>query len=307
MKNSARLLVLVTIFILAKQAVFAELPAPKGSIQVTPAFVDIELAEGEQEKKLEISYINHSNTAVTLEMSAIDFKQQGERGEIGFLGQSSGSYSYSLSSFLSFESNQIQLGPGEKRVFKVTVANREDLSPGGHYAAVIAKVVPDGQVDNTSVLPSVSSLILIRKTGGERFNLSMIKANWPPSFISFTYPKVVELLFQNEGNVHVIPYGKVEVRDMFGRLLSKGTINSASLVIFPEVRRYIDAEMIRVGRSFPVSFNTVTIKGQDSIKKVDYINANTYVYINPYFLGIIVILGIFGVISLLKKRKGKKK
>lgn len=196
------------------------------SIEVSPAFMEISLEKPEQEKEIKITYKNYSDQSINLRIFPIDFKQKNENGDLTLLGQQTEGYSYSLSSFLSFNSTSIEVDPQGTGTLTVKAKNRQDLSPGGHYAAVIATLTADTEsTGSAKIAPSVSSLILLRKVGGERFNLSLKEVDWPDSLMTFSYPEAVHLLFQNEGNIHMVPYGRIEVRDMFSRILSKGTIN----------------------------------------------------------------------------------
>jgi hypothetical protein len=241
---------------------------------------------------------------IELELFPIDFKQ-GENGQIAFVHQQGQTYSYSLASFIMLETNSIILEPFSKKSIKITITNRPDLSPGGHYAAVVARIKQTNKTNssNTSILPSLSSMILLRKTGGERYNLSLKSINWPSNIISFFYPKSIQLLFQNEGNTHLLPFGTIEIRDMFNRKIYDGTINVSSLYVFPETWRYIVVDLKKINWVIPLSINYLNIKGHDSLHKTIFFHNNTFIYINP-----IVIFGI--VISILawfflKKKKIK--
>jgi hypothetical protein len=156
----------------------------------------------------------------------------------------------------------------------------------------------------TTILPAVSSLILLKKTGGEQYNLSIREVDWPHNLVEFFYPKKIHVTFQNEGNVHLVPYGRIEIRDMFNRLISKAIINPSSLYIFPSSRRRISLETEPISISLPLSFNTLTIRGQDSLKKTNFAYQETYLYVNP-FAGILLIL--LPIILRLVSRKIKKK
>lgn len=273
-----------------------------GPLEVYPAMVEVVLDRPGEEKLVELTYVNHSRQALNLEIFPIDFKQQDDFGAIGFLGQEAGSYSYSLSSFLSFEGNRLVLDPGEERKFVVLVKDRPDLSPGGHYAAVVARLLPGQETDGvTKITPSISSLILVRKTGGERFNLSLLDLDWPRRSVVFRYPQTITPRFQNEGNIHLIPYGRLEIRDLFDRLLYKGVVNTSSLRIFPSSRRYIKVDPKPIQASLPLSLNSLTVVGQDSLKKTHYLFQESFIYVHP---GLLVFLGgALGAVVLKKRRR----
>ena len=291
----------MSLFLLREAAYGAE----KGTLELSPAFVDVVLSKPDEQKQIVLNLTNNSNKPVSLELYPIDFKQKDEFGTIGFLGQDAGSFSYSLSSFVSFESNRLDLDPHEKKKFTLVVKNREDLSPGGHYAAIVAKLVTSVKLKQGDGIlsPAVSALILLRKTGGERFNLSLTSVDWPTRSIEFSYPSSLTLTFQNEGNVHVVPYGTVEIRDIFNRVAYKGIINTSSLRVLPESRRRVVVDISGVEWGLPISLNTIQIQGNDSLSKVFYTYNSTFFYINPYLLFAIFV----GVIYIIQKKIRKKK
>lgn len=270
------------------------------SIEVSPAYIDISLEKPDEIQQVAVVFTNHSNLPITLQIFPIDFKQADDFGAIQML-QNPGSYSYSLSSFLSLEADTVLLDAGQKKPFMITIKNREDLSPGGHYAAVVAKVI-NAETSLPSVSPAVSSLILLRKIGGERFNLSLKDVNWPDNTVVFEYPGQINLTFQNEGNIHVIPYGRIDVTDMFGRLIYKGIVNTSSSAVFPESRRHIFVEMEMVEKYFPISINTIKIQGQDSLRKITYSYTETFLYINPIVILVLVLI-VVGLVWINKRNK----
>lgn len=275
-----------------------------GSLEVSPAYLEVVLEEPGIGKTFEITYRNNSSQSMSLDIFPIDFKQQGERGGVIFLDEDVKSYSYSLSSFLTFETNHLQLEPNSEKTLTVTVTNRQDLSPGGHYAAIVAKNVSSSQETN-SVSPAISTLIFMRKMGGEWFNLSIRSLDWPTSVVALSMPKTTDILFQNEGNIHVVPYGRVEIKDMFGRLVAKGVMNTTSAIVMPESRRLIPVQFTRLERMAPISFNTLEINGSDSLRKTRYTYQETFLYIHPAVL--LVLLVVVGFIILRRRRKKAQK
>ena len=273
-----------------------------GTIKLTPAYLDVKLDKLGEVKKLQLFLTNNTTHQVTLQVFPIDFKQKEPEGVTTFIGQAGENYSYSLASFLSFQSDTVVLESGEKKAFDFQVENRKDVSPGGHYAAVVAKLVTENSPNGSTVLaPAVSSLIYLRKTGGEKYSMLLEDFDWPDHSIALSYSKFVDLTFQNEGNVHLIPYGLVQVKDQFGRLLYKGIINNSSARILPEARRTIEVPMVSVEKSWPISVNTFTISGHDSLGKVTYNVRKHFIYINPLVI-ILSVAMLYFFITWLKKR-----
>lgn len=299
MKYLSITLVILFSILFFQRPVFAQ---TSRGITVKPAFLDITIDPKSPEKTFSVTFINNTSHDVSLQIFPVDFKQQDSQGSLGFLNQQAGSYSYSLSSFLTFDTSNLEIAKQGEETLHVTVTNRPDLSPGGHYAAIVGRLKPG--IGDTEVAPAVTSLILLRKTGGERYNLYLKEVNFSKSIFQFSYPRAIELLFENEGNVHLTPYGRIDIKDMFGRELYKGILNSSSAKVFPESLRYISVDMEKLGISFPISFNTIEIKGEDSLNKTNFIYNGSYIYLNPeLLLGIVVFIGF---LIWIRKKKGKK-
>lgn len=294
-------LIALFLFILATQASVA-CAQSKGTLTVAPAYVDVTLEKPEEEKEVEITYKNNSDRPIELEFFAIDFHQSDISGAIRFL-EEKGSYSYSLVSFVEFDTNSLQLEPSEEKSIKVRLKNTFNLSPGGHYASIIARqvqsIVNDEQI--TRVAPGVSSLIYLRKVGGERFNLSITEIDRYNSPIIFSFPSRFNITFQNNGNVHLVPYGTVVLKDFLGRQIYQGSINEESIKVMPESRRYIKGYLTKSSFTLPVSINTLEITGSDSLKKTNFVHRNTFLYVNPVF-AIGIFIGILFLAAVLVRK-----
>ncbi len=279
-------------------------PSKKSGIEINPAVIEVEISAIEEEKTIDIQVANYNDYAVNLDLAAINFKQGDLDGLVQFLGEKSDSYTYSLSSFIHLPYPEIELEAHEKRDVEVQILNRQDLSPGGHYAGIVVRQKPQkGAGGKTYILPAVSSLILLKKTGGEQYNLSIKEVDWPEHVIELFYPQKIDITFQNEGNIHLVPYGRVEIRDIFGRLIKKGVINTSSAYVFPSSRRRLEIDIKPIVFSLPISINTFTIKGNDSIKKTNFKHQESYVYINPIFIGIVILMPI--IIKKYRSRRSK--
>jgi hypothetical protein len=276
------------------------------TIQIEPAYIDVSLKQGEAEKTFELFVANKSDSNLSLDLSSIDFRQTDPYGAVSFLGKEINDYSYALSSFLSFESNNIELGPKERRRILVTVRNRQDLSPGGHYAAVILRQRSIATDDKTVVSPALSSLVYLVKEGGERYNLSFKAVDFPRIPVVFSHPSTYTILLQNDGNVHLTPYGRSDVKDIFGRVIYKGVINENSIRVFPQSRRYVPVYAKKVAFALPISINKIEINGRDSLDKTKFSYEDYFLYVNPVFLGFLASL-LSGLVFVKMKRKGRNK
>jgi hypothetical protein len=215
--------------------VHAQTPEQKG-ITVSPSIVHIDLATDPAEYTL--TYTNNTNAEINLLLSAQDFSELQGTYQLNFLNpQDAANYKYSLSSWLSFENNNLQLNPGEKKTVKIFI-NKNRITRGGHYASILAKIQQPESKNAINILPALSSLLFVRASTGQEIEDGKI-SDFTPLRDGIEYPDTYILMFENNGNVYVIPYGLIQVYDPLGNLVAKGTLNVYSLDSLPEsIRRY---------------------------------------------------------------------
>ncbi len=223
---------------------FAFLLLPYGNAQaqvqpgitVMPSIAHIDLAVDPSE--YELTYTNNTNSEITLNLSVQDFTELEESYKITFLeGKEASNYKYSLSSWISFETRSLELSPKEKKSVKIFI-DKARITKGGHYASILAEIVQPDNKKQVNVKAVLSSLLFVRASTGQEIEDGLI-STFKPLRDGVEYPDSFILRFQNKGNVHVIPYGTIEVFDPFGNLVAKGILNEGSLDALPEsIRRY---------------------------------------------------------------------
>lgn len=238
----ARLL-LAAVFILMPTSLLAST-----GITVSPAFQEVEVAASETAKSYTLKVTNNTRGTQELILSVVDFNSLDESGGLAFLGANGElDNRYSLTPWLKLEQDSIVLKAGQTKTVMVTVENKSSLAPGGHYAALLLqsknkKLQANGpRVQFEQV---ISSLVLVKKIGGERYGLKLQNIDPGKGAI---IPGKVELRFQNTGNVHLVPRGIVRVVDPLGRTVSKGIINEGSAFVLPESYRRMNVTMTKQG------------------------------------------------------------
>ncbi len=213
--------------------------AGSAGLAVSPAFQEIVLAENETEKKFTVSLTNTTEKEVTLRVAAYDFRTLDESGGVAFLGASSDlSKKYALASWLHPDKDVITLGSGEAENIAVTIENQDMLGPGGHYGALVFKTEDATGAqsgDAVSVNQLFSTLVFVKKLGGEIYHLNLREAEYHSSPLRFQ--GALRLHFENQGNVHVAPRGVATVMDPLGRTVWKGIVNEESALVLPETTR----------------------------------------------------------------------
>ncbi|MBP9751999.1 MAG: hypothetical protein KBD19_04025 [Candidatus Moranbacteria bacterium] len=240
--------------------VFAE----QDDFLIEPLYHEVEIRGADVEQSFYVDLSNRTGADAVFSVSVVDFGTLDESGGIAFLG-GSGDFErrYGLASWMKVGSESFIVPAGKSERIPITVENKESLSPGGHYGAVLFRMAGSGDMTTDSptvaVESSFAALVFVKKTGGEIAELSY-KGSEDISRDVFGIPAGFPLQFQNSGNIHLVPRGRVVVTDPFGRVVRKGTINAESGRILPESFRAFQAELKPLSYAFFPGLYTVTVE-----------------------------------------------
>lgn len=215
------------------KSVFAE---SQQGITVFPSIAHIDLVT--DPPQYDLTYVNNTKFDVNLLLSVQDFDELEDSYKINFLEKKdAANYKYSLSSWITFENKNLSLSPGEQKSIKIFI-DKDRITKGGHYASILAEIVQPQAKKQVNVKAILSSLLFVRASTGLEIENGKID-NLRPERDGIEFPNSFILRFENSGNVHVVPYGLVEVFDPFRSLIGKGILNENSLDALPEsIRRY---------------------------------------------------------------------
>lgn len=213
--------------------------ATETGFSISPPFQEVIINSSDFQKTSGLEITNNTNSSATFNLSAVDFGSLDESGGVAFLGSSSeGERKYGLASWIQIETNQLILAPNSSQKIKISIINKQSLSPGGHYGAVLVTLAPSNEKGNVVGLKQAyASLFFVKKTGGEVYSLKLNKFDFHHNF--FQINKTVKLNFNNDGNIHIVPRGTITITDPFNRVVLKGIINPDSSIILPESLRNI--------------------------------------------------------------------
>lgn len=222
--------------------------AEKGSFSVRPAFSDVKVDSETKQSTIEIEIDNQGQKETVFNISVVDFGSMDETGGLAFItvNDNISERKYALASWISLEKEMVEVMPGKTEKIKATILNKNSLSPGGHYGAILvtAKSNDGREGETVGINQSMASLVYVLKSGGEKSSLQISSVEVKNNF--FKFPDEIKLRFWNEGNIHVVPRGIVEIKDGRGRTVAKGVINEGSVRIFPESYRIVDLEIKRL-------------------------------------------------------------
>jgi hypothetical protein len=282
---------------------------------VAPFFQEVILADGQDTAKFSLEVSNSRDFPVIFRLSVLDFGALDESGGVAFLGTTDDlKNKYGLASWMSLDRDAVVVSPGEKQTIQGRIDNKDSLSPGGHYAAVVMKMEDNpgdfsdvSPVSKINITPTVAALIFTRKVGGEIFELNLKETILDKKI--FGVPKTEKLRFQNSGNVHIIPRGTIKIINPFGGEIGKGILNGESALILPETFRNFSVDIKPMKLAFwPGKYEVLTEYRYDG--KDDFATQKESVFIIPtisiiFVFGLVVAIFLYFKFRLNITRKNK--
>ncbi|MDQ3123887.1 MAG: hypothetical protein M3Q14_04355 [bacterium] len=276
-------------------------------VVLSPAIKEVRLEKDQAEVSFTVDISNTTTETADMRLTTVDFGSLDESGGVAFLGRSEQETTvYGLRQWMVLEKENVALEPGQKQSVKVTIENKDSLSPGGHYGAVLVSLArPDNSEDSLTALPSASTLVLVKKVGGEVLSLDLNSTDGNGSLTSL--PKSVNLRFQNGGNTHLVPRGIIEVLNPRGKRVAHGTINQASAFVLPESFRQMKVDLTYSTKLlWPGRYKVVTnwrYEGREDFQQsvVEFIYLGSIVSLIIFVVCIVLICIV--VRLAIKKRK----
>ncbi len=234
-------------FLLLFSALFLLFSPPQVSAQagvkgvtISPATKQLSITADQPQVHFSLAVTNHTSQAMALTASTKDFGGLEQSGGLFFLGAEPDRQwdTHRLTPWLQITPASFSLAAGQTQVIEVTVKNDNNLTPGGHYAAVVITLSSQSS-SNVAINQSLTSLLFVNKLGGETAGLRVEQVK--PDRAWWGEVKGVQVGFDNTGNTHVVPRGQVIVTDPAGRTIAKGVLNPASQIMMPLNKQSFEA------------------------------------------------------------------
>lgn len=236
---------------------------------------------------------NKSADSINIKVRIEDFTASGETGQVALIEKGP----QSLTSWAIIEPDTFPLKPGETKevVAKISVPKE---AAGGHYGSFVFSVGGGKALPGTaSVAQELASLFLIRISGpvSEKLSIAQFSA---PAFLEFG-PVPFTLKFTNSGNVHVKPFGLINITDIFGRVV-KDVVVRGETNIFPQASRVVTVTYDEKFLFGPYKAQAVLNFGS----KNEALLATTTFFVFPVRLAAAALLVLF-VLYISRKRLSK--
>ncbi len=176
-----------------------------------PAKVEIFLDAGSSQTKI-LNILNRTDKTLEFKIEVEDFSgSQDPNQTVILMGDVKGPYS--LKDYIIPEVNTFTLEPQQKILLPITINIPLDAEPGGLYGSVLVSSeagVKSGT--GTSIVSRLGALFFIGVNG------DVIQSGQLTSFkkIDSEEGSRFELLFANDGNVHLNPSGSIQIYNLIG-------------------------------------------------------------------------------------------
>jgi hypothetical protein len=205
-----------------------------GQLVVSPTKYDLKMKPGETSSQ-DIMVANRTGNTQTIEFSVEDFEGSDDPAQATvFMGDEDSNWG--ARRWIEPELGSIVLNQGETVTFRAKISVPRGAEPGGHYAALFSSSdmdTTDEQGSAISVTSRVGCLFLITVSGDvvEDGYLSPPEA---PTFAEYG-PMEIGLVFNNTGNVHLKPAGRIIISNFLGQTVAE--IPVKEWVVLPESSR----------------------------------------------------------------------
>ena len=272
----------------------------QSTMKISPVRTEITAKPGES-KKVPVYITNTSKAPIILKAIENDFVAGDEKGTPSLvLDEKSYAPTHSLKRFMVPIAN-VSVDAGATKQVDVTINVDKNAKAGGFYGALRFAPVDGSGNPSVSLNGSVSSLILLTIPGELEENLTLTnfdiqqKGTVGSNFRNADNLEVA-LRFENKGNVHVAPFGQINVKKG-DKVVSKVDFNTTDPKgnVLPDSARKWNVPLEKLGK-----FGKYKIVGTFTYGSSNKsIEVEKSIWIVPTFYLIAAGAGLIGLIALI--------
>ncbi len=229
-------------------ALFA--PSITWAFSITPSLIDVQAKAGTLVEKTLI-LVNSSDREETYYLRAARFGVRNESGSPTFPNTDPDG----VAMWIQFPQSSIVVPAHSRASAAVHVAVPPGTHPGEYYIAVLASTAPAdivAVIGGANVQANIAVLFFVMVDGVNLVKVGLLDVAMKDGHamrdgLWGTY----QFRLQNQGDVHVVPEGRVEIRDVFSRLIAEGKANEEKKRLLPNTTRTFEGEL---GQEKPSTF-----------------------------------------------------
>jgi hypothetical protein len=268
-------------------------------LTVSPAIEQLTLKPGQQTASFVSQLTNNTKTKLIVNLSVTDFTALNETGGIVFLPNLT-NRPHGLAQWLKPAVNQVVLSAGASQSISISITSTPGLAPGGHYGAVVYRVISSGSITNGNQISNneeISSLVFLTTGSGSIQSIKL--GNVPFGHLVFKIPSSIDLVFTNSGNTQVAPHGLVTIMSADKREVARGIINQQSGLILPGTSRLYVVSLRPTGNIAKLGEYHLVIAYQASeLGKIQHYQTGFYL-VNEEFLVLVVGIGLLALAAII--------
>ncbi len=209
--------------------------SPTGDFSLGPGKIELWMNPGEKlTKELLITSRIDKITKFKIELEDFEGSKDPERAVV-LLGEKRGPYS--LRDYLYPEVTEFTLEYGEKMTLPIEISIPKDAKSGALYGVVLiaSESISTGELEKkkteatseVKIISRLGTLFFVRIKGetGETIESGFLKDFKIEKNFYEKGPISFELLFENNGNVYLVPYGIIEIKNFLRTKVSEIELN----------------------------------------------------------------------------------
>jgi hypothetical protein len=193
---------------------------------VGPGKSEVELKPGE-ERIVNILVSNRMGETKTFTLEVEDFiGSKNPQETVVLLGDDRGPYS--LKDYISVPERTFELKNGERATVPVKISVPSDAQPGGLYGSVLVSIASKstGSGGASAIVSRIGTLFFVNIPGDVVSDGKLVDFETAGSKKFYGKgPINFRLLYENNGSVHLNPYGEIKITNMFGEEVGKVEID----------------------------------------------------------------------------------
>lgn len=287
-----KLLVLICIYIFAQQAVTAQ----GQFIELSPGYHNIVFEQTEKENKVITTTLKNSTyNTLNFQMRLLDIDQASASGKLKLINSSKQS-TYSLAPYLKLPTQLVQIKSGQTSKIAVEL-DPKTMPDGSYFGAILFSTVDNTKTTNkkqeSTTQAGLVSYIFITKKGNTISSIELKNFNLSQQYIYLLFPNQISFELINRGKTIVIPYGRVIIKDMFGRIVTSESINIDSKLLLPGNQQTFTTQLKKMHYLLPFAVYEYAYIGNDREKSIFFNVNGKFLYINPVIIFIFLLILAF--------------
>lgn len=280
----------------------SDMPNFDASLSISPAIYETKFEQGKVTNYI-FELTNKLDKTVAIKSYIRLFGASDELGGMDIFDKSD-SDRLSPQNWVKIIEPNFVLKPNGSRQIKVQFSPPADLPPGGHYAILFFEPQVKEQEKPSSVINVGGRIgaLLFLTAAGDIKESGAVASFHTAAWQIWRTPLQFVVRFQNSGNVHLRPQGKIMVTNLVTR--SKREVEVPQFTVLPQKTRRQEVEN-SIGKYPAIYRAKLDLNyGQESPQNA---TANiVFVYFSwPYLLGTVLIVGAAGYFGLSARRRRK--